>query len=88
MLYDAGLYYVGSWVDNCRHGFGFMIDSQGAYYKGQWMFDYPNGFGEYVDGSLDWKYRGKWKNGMKEEAGEEIFPDGVRYVGGYHSGKS
>jgi hypothetical protein len=60
MLYDKGYYYLGCWLDNLRHGMGFMIGPDGGLYRGEWVTDYPKGYGEYKDGALEWCYRGKW----------------------------
>ena len=39
MLYEAGLYYIGCWMENMKHGMGFMIDRNGGMYKGEWALD-------------------------------------------------
>ena len=32
-------------------------------------------------------YRGRWQDGQKEGQGEEVFPDGAKFVGHYHCNK-
>ncbi len=49
--------------------------------------DEANGYGEYYDGeNPNWFYRGKWNKGKIDEKGEEVYPDGTKYVGSYRDG--
>lgn len=50
MLYKyEGLYYIGNWSADQKHGLGVMIDRNGSYYIGEWYKDKPHGYGEYYN---------------------------------------
>ncbi len=58
LLYHAGMYYEGEWMNDHFHGKGIFIFSNGDYYEGHWSNSFPDEHGTYFNNNSKWKYEG------------------------------
>lgn len=67
-------FYLGSWLNDQKSGFGKEIDLLGNVYEGSFKEDKYHGFGKYIykDGVV---YSGKFEKGMKWGYGLCKWPD-------------
>ena len=76
--------YVGSFVNDQKHGWGIMTCSDGNVYEGEFEHDKRHGRGVmvYSDGS---KYVGEFAHNSREGKGDFVMSNGCRYFGYFHN---
>lgn len=55
--------YVGSFVNDQRHGYGTYYYNSGNRYEGEWKEDKKHGQGTYYNKSSNTDTKGIWENG-------------------------
>jgi len=52
--------YIGSYVDDKKHGYGEFFWPDGRYYKGDWLKGKQHGLGVYLMDKFSKEKRGEW----------------------------
>lgn len=85
--------YRGEWLNDKRHGRGFMKYSKtGGLYEGEWKNDLKDGYGTYSlptgkDGKMRKVYAGWWKNDKRHGFGVFYRSETEYYEGEWFEGK-
>ncbi|XP_055886684.1 MORN repeat-containing protein 3-like isoform X2 [Biomphalaria glabrata] len=87
-----GNQYIGSWLDNKRHGKGtYKWKETNKVYDGDWKKGKRSGFGTLTHsdgkGGFTKEYSGGWKNDLRHGYGTEFYSDDKFYEGEWYAGK-
>ena len=64
-----------------------MVYNDDTWYMGEWFDSKADGYGE-ICNREDIQYLGNWVMDTRSGEGEEIFPNGSKFVGSFLDGKS
>lgn len=81
----ASSYYVGSWKNGRRHGYGVYVHSDGGRASGEFVDGFWQGQGEY-SGPRGERYEGSVANDRYDGVGTLTIPGYVRYTGSWKAG--
>eukprot|EP01116_Phalansterium_solitarium_P001002 TRINITY_DN10814_c0_g1_i2.p1 TRINITY_DN10814_c0_g1~~TRINITY_DN10814_c0_g1_i2.p1 ORF type:complete len:1649 (+),score=582.59 TRINITY_DN10814_c0_g1_i2:109-5055(+) len=81
LLFDAGRsYFIGSWLEDKRHGFGSQRSVYGDMLRGQWEADELSGAGLHVSHE-GVTYVGNWSHGLRSKRGYLLYDNGDVFSG-------
>ncbi|XP_033101416.1 alsin-like [Anneissia japonica] len=88
LRYHNGDVYIGSFLDNMRHGHGILeCKSPSSLYIGEWQKDKKQGYGAMEDSQRGEKYMGGWQDGYRHGRGFVITLEGLYYEGNFTQNK-
>lgn len=87
LLFQNGIKYEGSFLNNKQNGFGVMTQPDGEVYSGQWSDGRINGKGVRSHSNGD-RYEGYYVNSIRSGYGIYYFKNGDRYEGNWDNGQA